>query len=111
MRFVITGFLALLLWGCASFFAADVGITKWIPAVCLALTGLIVQLVYARLVNRHFNNIGMSESVRVRIRNDRGVVPFWIVGIGIIARSLMLAGTVFPLLEAIGCIVRGSGSV
>jgi dipeptide/tripeptide permease len=111
MRFVITGFLALLLWGYASFSAGDVGLPKWIPAVCLAVIGLIVQLVYARLVNRHFNHVGMPESIRVRLRDDRRVVPFWIAGMGIIARSLMLAGTVFPLLEAIGCIVRGTSSV
>ena len=111
MRFFITVFLALFLWGYASFSAGNVGLPKWIPAVCLALVGLIVQLVYTRLVNRHFDNVGMPESVRVRLRDDRGVVPFWIGGMGIMARSLMLAGTVFPLLEAIGCIVRGTSSV
>ena len=106
MRFVITVFLAVLLWGYASFSAGDTGLPKWIPAVGLALVGLIAQLVYARLVNWHFDAVGMSESVRVRLRDDRGVVPFWIAATGVVARSFVVAGTIMPLLEAAGCIVR-----
>jgi len=98
MRFFITVFLAIMLWGYTSFSACDAGIPKWITATGLALTGFIVQHVYARLVNRHFNAVGLPESVCVRLRDDRGVVPYWIAWIGIIARSLMLAGTVIPLL-------------
>jgi hypothetical protein len=98
MRFIITTFLALLLWGSASFSATDVGLAKWVPAIGILLLGIVVQVLYSRLVNFHFNAIGMPESVRVHLRNDRGVVPFWIAGIGIAARSLLLAGTVMPLL-------------
>ncbi len=50
MRFVITAFLALLLWGSASFAAGDAGIPKWIPAVSLLIVGVVIQLVYAHLV-------------------------------------------------------------
>ena len=100
MRFIITVFSALLLWGFASFSAGESGLPKWVPAVGLLLVGLIVQVVYARLVNQHFDAVGMPESIRVCLRYDRGVVPFWVAAAGIVARSFMVAGTIMPLLEA-----------
>lgn len=106
MRSVITLFLALLLWGSASFAASDAGIPKWIPAACLLTVGIAIQFVYARLVNSHFDAVGIDDSARVRLKNDRGVVPLWIAITGILARASMVAGAVLPLLEAGGCIVR-----
>ena|SRR3989304_3977370 len=111
MRLVITLFLALLLWGYASFSAGDAGFPKWIPAVGLLIVGIILQLAYARLVNSYFDAVGMPEAVRVRLRDDRGVVPFWIAATGIVARSFMIAGAILPLLEAGGCIVRGTAGI
>lgn len=108
MRFVITVFFALLLWGFASFTAGGAGLPKWVPVIALLLVGIILQLVYTRLVNSHFDAVGMPEEVRVRLRDDRGVVPFWIAGAGIVARSFMVAGAILPLLEVAGCIGRGT---
>jgi len=111
MRFVTAAFLALLLWGYASFSAGDAGLPKWIPAAGLLAVGVMLQLVYVRLVNSQFDAVGMPQAVHVRLRNDRGVVPFWIAATGIVARSFMIAGVVLPLFEAAGCIVRGTTSV
>jgi len=107
MRFVVTAFLALLLWGYASFSAADAGLPKWVAAIGLLIVGIALQRVYARLVNSYFDAIEMPEAIRVRPRSDRGMVPIWIVATGIVARSFMAAGAILPLLETIGCIVRG----
>ena len=68
MRFVITVFLAFLLWGSASFAAVDAGIPKWIPAICLLIVGVVIQLVYAHLVNSHSDALGMPEPARVHPR-------------------------------------------
>lgn len=111
MRFVISALLALLLWGYTSFSATAAGLPKWIPAAGLFAVGIILQLVYARLVNLHFDAVGMPEAVRVRLRNDRGVVPFGIAATGIVARSFMIAGVVLPLFEVAGCITRGTASL
>lgn len=107
MRFVITVFLAFLLWGSASFAAVDAGIPKWIPAICLLIVGVIIQLVYAHLVNSRFDTVGMADSVRVPLSDDRGDVPLWITITGMLARALMLAG-VLPLFEAGGCLFRST---
>jgi hypothetical protein len=61
MRFVITAFLALLLWGYGSYWTDDAGLSKWIPAAGLLAVGVILQLVYARLVNSHFDAVGMPR--------------------------------------------------
>jgi hypothetical protein len=110
MRLIITVFLALLLWGSASFAAGAAGIPKWIPAICLLIVGVVMQLVYARLVNSHFDTVGMADSVRVLLWDDRGVVPLWITITGMLARALIIAGFL-PLLEAGGCILRSMGGV
>ena len=108
MRFVITVFLAFLLWGSASFAAVGAGIPKWIPAICLLIVGVVIQLVYARLVNSRFDPVGMADLVQVGLRDDRGVVPLWITITGMLARALMIAGAVLPLLEAGGCFFRST---
>lgn len=102
MRFIITGFFSLLLWGFVSFYSIDIGLPKWIAAICLVIIGITVQIIYAHLVNFHFDNIGLSELERNRLKSDKGVVPLWIVGVGFIARILMVSGTIFPLLELLG---------
>lgn len=107
MRFAVTVILALLLWGYASFSAGNAGISRWIPAVCLVFVGLIGQLIYARLVNRHFDAVGMPEIARAGLKDDRGVVPIYVAVTGIAARSLLIAGSIMPLLEVAGCIVPG----
>ena len=60
-----------------------------------------------RLVNRHFDAVGMPEIVRAGLKDDRGVVPLHVAVTGIVARSLLIAGSIMPLLEAAGCIVPG----
>ena len=107
MRFAVTVFVALILWGYAGFAADRAGLPKWIPAVALVLVGVILQRIYALLVNSHFEAVGLPEELRLRLRDDRGVVPLWIAAIGIAARSFMVAGIILPLVEAAGCIVRG----
>jgi hypothetical protein len=102
MRFIIIGFLSLLIWGYVSWTAGSAGIAKWIAAVSLLLIGFVFQVIYARLVNRHLDAVAIPESVCVRLRNDRGIVPFWISGTGILSRSLLVAGTVWFLLETFG---------
>jgi hypothetical protein len=107
MQLVITVFLALLLWGSASFAAANAGIPRWIPAICLLIVGVIIHLVYARLVNSRFDTVGMTDWVRIYLRDDLGGVPLWITITGMLARALMLAG-VLPLFEAGSCIFRST---
>ena len=108
MRFAITFLLAMLLWGYASLATDDAGIPKWISVVGLLFVGIVLQLIYTRLINWHFDAIDMREAVRWRLRNDRGIVPFWIAGTGIVARAFIVAGTILPLLEAVGWMERVS---
>lgn len=103
MRLAATVCLAILQWGYVSTAMPGLGIPKWIAAVVLLIVGIALQLTYARLVNSHFDAVGMPEAVRLRLRDDRGVVPFWIATVGVVARSFMMAGTILPLLEAAGC--------
>lgn len=46
--------------------------------------------------------------MRGRLRNDRGFA-LWIVGLGIAARSFLLAGTATPLLVAASYFMRHKG--
>lgn len=108
MRVLIVLFLGLVLWGSASFAAQEAGASKWFAAFGLATIGVILQVTYARLVNQSLDITAMPESVRARLRSDRGVVPFWIVCVGMAARAFLAGGILMPLLEAAGCFIRGS---
>lgn len=108
MRLIATAFLALLIWTYTSYTAGSLGYSKWIPAICLILVSVGIQFVYAKLVNSWFDAVGLTSLQRARLRHDRGVVPFWVAWVGILARSFMASGTIMPILEATGCWVQGS---
>lgn len=101
-RTVLTWFVGLLAFGYAWFAAEDLSVPHWVVAIAFISLGVGLQLLYARLVNLWFDQIGLDDWTRVRLRSDQGVVPFRIAGIGIAARICFVAGIVFPILAAIG---------
>lgn len=107
MRTLIVLFGGLVLWGLISFQLEDVGLPRWLAAVALTMLGLVLQLSYARAVNAHFDRTGMPDSVRHRLRSDRGMVPWSIASLGISARICLAGGVLMPLLEFVGCFARG----
>ena len=74
----------------------------WLLALGFFVLGMIVQMMYARIVNTHLRAIGMPETMRARLRSDRGF-PFSIVMIGILSKALFLAALGSLLLQA-GCL-------
>jgi hypothetical protein len=46
----------------------------------------------------------MPDATRARLRNDSGAVPLWVIAVGFLARALLLAGFVLPILLAIAWI-------
>jgi hypothetical protein len=65
------------------------------------------QILHARLVNKHLDALGLSGAKRGRLRNDRGVVPWRVGAVGILARIFLVAGVPLPILNAIGLVKPG----
>ena len=102
MRFAITLVLSLVFYGFGRYAQARLGLPTIIVAVFFTVTGFLLQLVYARLVNLSFKANGMSEWERNRLRNDSGVVPFGVGAVGFSARAALVAGTLLPLMHVMG---------
>ncbi len=74
----------------------------WLVAGSFLALGLVLQLAYTRILNVHLDRIGLADSVRVSLRTDRGVTPFWIQCVGVAARACFVAGIPMPLLAWLG---------
>lgn len=102
MRAIIVIVLAFVFYGFGRYAQASLNTSAFMTAVTLVACGILLQIVYAWLVNLSLNASGMLHWDRVRLRNDAGIVPIWISAVGFCARALLLAGTLLPILHAIG---------
>ena len=64
--------------------------------------GVVMQLLYARLVNVELDALGLDSVDRARLRNDRGLVSPSVTVVGMFARACFAASVLFPLLDATG---------
>jgi hypothetical protein len=60
LRTALTLFAGLLLYGALYFFAIDHAIPQWLVNITLLVTGMGFQILYARLVNKHLDALGLS---------------------------------------------------
>ena len=104
VRGALTLFLGALLYGYAKSSAQRVGLPGWAEICGLVTIGIALQLIYTRLLNRHFDSAGLPESIRVRLRSDLGVAPLWLQTLGVFAKCFFAAGILFPVLASFGIV-------